>query len=54
MDEAGGLEGRVLASEVSDIGSDSGEHEQDQPIALRAAPRAGAGDVGYLELPGRE
>lgn len=25
-----------------------------EPIALRGAPKAGGGDMGYLELPGRE
>lgn len=37
-------------------GSDAGSGKQDQPIAnaLQGAPRAGAGDWGYRELPARE
>lgn len=31
-----------------------GAGKQDQPSALRGAPRAGEGDMGYVELPGRE
>lgn len=42
----------MLVYQVSYIASRKGT--QDQPIALRGAPRAGGGDMGYLELPGRE
>jgi hypothetical protein len=49
---SGRLRCRMLAYQVSFTVSRTGE--RDQPIALRGAPRAGGGEMGYLELPGRE
>lgn len=49
---SGCLRCRMLACQVSFTVSQTGE--RDQPIALRGAPRAGGGDMSYLELPGRE
>lgn len=42
----------VLARKVSCVFSWAGK--TGGPIALRGAPRAGRGDMGFLELPGRE
>lgn len=44
--------GQVAGIQVSDMVF--GTSKQDQPNALRGAPRAGGGDMGYLELPGKE